>query len=56
MIVCICQKCDKKFKLNADKEEKGESAFLQINGCESGGIYEIVIVCPHCDHVHDLLD
>ena len=54
-LLCICAECKQSFALTAETEVKGESTFIQMAACESGGIYSVVIKCPHCDHEHSLM-
>jgi DNA-directed RNA polymerase subunit RPC12/RpoP len=53
-LTCICADCGKQFALTADTEKEGESTYLHINSCESGGIYGTYVDCPHCSHHHNL--
>jgi hypothetical protein len=53
---CICEDCEKKFRLTADDWSPLHvpNAYLSIRGCDSGGIYSIEVECPHCNHCHEL--
>lgn len=55
-ITCICDECKKKFRLYSDSDTvKGKSTYLVICSCESGGIYDSYVKCPHCNYRHDLM-
>lgn len=58
-IVCVCGSCGKEFHLYGDSDCCGYNTddlgtYLEIRSCESGGIYAIYVLCPHCRHEHDL--
>jgi len=50
-----CRGCGKAFYLTGDDDVKGFCTLLQIRACDSGGIYAVYVVCPHCRLKHDLI-
>lgn len=48
----ICPQCRKPFRLAWGEFEKPLT--LVIQGCPSGGIYNVYITCPHCDYREEL--
>ncbi len=43
-----CQSCDKEFKIIYD--EHPAKMTIKVCACESGGIYGVSVICPHCNH------
>lgn len=54
-LTCICSSCEKRFELTSDKLEAGKSTYIHICSCESGGVYDAYVICPHCRHRHNLM-
>ena len=52
----ICPQCKKPFELSWDDTPIGDSLpyTLRLRSCPSGGIYDVLISCPHCDYEEDL--
>lgn len=55
---CVCPQCNKPFVLvwNDYTKIAGDYAkqTLILRGCPSGGIYDVIIACPHCDYEEPL--
>ena len=49
----VCPQCKKPFKLNW-VDYNDDVVTLCIRSCPSGGIYDVIIRCPHCDYEEDL--
>ncbi len=48
-----CPQCRKGFELTWN-DYSGRPQTLFIRGCPSGGIYDVLINCPHCDYEEPL--
>jgi hypothetical protein len=51
--IVICPQCHGKFKLVWDADA-GEVETLRIAFCPSGGVYNVVVKCQHCDYEQEL--
>jgi len=49
----VCPKCSKSFKLVWD-DYGDDEVTLGARGCPSGGIYDVFVRCPHCQHKESL--
>ncbi len=57
-----CPQCGKLFELEWDNEgmiydaelDKYKEATLKISSCPSGGVYTVLINCPHCSYEEEL--
>jgi rRNA maturation protein Nop10 len=49
----MCPQCGKDFQLTW-QDYYGKTATLEIRGCPSGGIYDVIISCPHCNYEEPL--
>jgi hypothetical protein len=56
-IDCVCKGCKRTFHLVDDVElslyEEGECE-IQIRLREGGGVYNVFVKCPYCEHQHNL--
>ncbi len=53
---CICRDCGKEFRLTGDDSEREDAyTFVEVSSCDSGGVYDMVVRCPHCGHRHDMM-
>lgn len=50
----VCPQCRKVFKLAWMDAVGGPRETLEISACESGGVYGVAIVCPHCKRTEEL--
>jgi len=48
-----CPQCKKDFLL-IWTDYSDADATLILRGCPSGGIYDVIISCPHCDYEEPL--
>ena len=56
-MTCLCDECTQSFGLVAGDsvaECKPGETIIEIRSCDSGGVYAVYVVCPHCKHQHDL--
>lgn len=49
----ICPQCKKEFELSFTDYD-GRPETLDIRSCPSGGVYDVLIKCPHCDYEESL--
>lgn len=57
----VCPQCTKPFRLTwndfsteADGTYVNVPCTLSIRSCPSGGVYDVIIECPHCDYTEPL--
>lgn len=59
----VCPQCKRPFVLtwndySYDEQTKtvnsGTRSTLVLRGCPSGGLYDVLIACPHCDYQEEL--
>lgn len=48
-----CPQCKEGFKLTYDGYKDSPQTLI-IRSCPSGGIYDVLIKCPHCDYEESL--
>ena len=49
----ICPQCKQTFRLMWDGYSDDDVTLI-IRACPSGGIYDVIIMCPHCDYEEPL--
>ena len=49
----VCPQCRQPFTL-LWTDYSDEVTTLVLRGCPSGGIYDVLIRCPHCDYEEEL--
>jgi hypothetical protein len=53
-----CNECHKQFVVTGDRtDSRAEPRVTRIefSQCESAGLYALEVVCPYCNHTHDLI-
>ncbi len=60
---CICESCEKHFLLTTEDDVRHPTpsdemqlpaTYVKICSCESGGVYDSYVDCPHCKQRHNL--
>lgn len=55
---CICPDCNQQFRLLYCEYRvtgKNEPRTLVISSCDSGGVYNVEVECPHCHAREDVM-
>jgi len=55
MTIVRCPRCKTDFKLTWEGTDWDNYSYsLRIRGCPSGGIYDVSVSCPNCNHEESL--